>query len=61
MVFLIVLVMYSLFVLISIEKNYFEVFFVRVFEYFVYFWGLGDLIEEIISCFVNIFELFKFI
>lgn len=55
MVFLIVLVMYSLFVLISIEKNYFEVFFVRVFEYFVYFWGLGDLIEEIISCFVNIF------
>lgn len=59
MVFLTVLVMYSSFVLTSIEKNYSEVFLARVFEYFVYLWGLGDLIEETISCFVNIFESFK--
>nr|XP_034321515.1 transient receptor potential cation channel subfamily M member 2-like [Crassostrea gigas] len=51
MVFLTVLVMYSSFVLTSIEKNYSEVFLARVFEYFVYLWGLGDLIEETISCF----------
>lgn len=59
MVFLTVLVMYSSFVLTSIEKNYSEVFLARVFEYFVYLWGLGDLIEETISCFVNIFRSFK--
>eukprot|EP00105_Crassostrea_gigas_P038065 XP_019922213.1 PREDICTED: uncharacterized protein LOC105326905 isoform X5 [Crassostrea gigas] len=51
MVFLTVLVMYSSFVLTSIGKNYSEVFLARVFEYFVYLWGLGDLIEETISCF----------
>lgn len=54
MVFLAVLVMYSSFVLTSIGANYSEIFLAKVFEYFVYLWGLGDLIEEIISCFVNI-------
>lgn len=58
MVFLAVLVMYSAFVLTSIGQNYSERILARVFEYSVYLWGLGDLIEEIISCFVNIFRSF---
>lgn len=48
------LVMYSAFVLTSVSTKYYELNIGRVFEYYVYFWGAGDLIEELISCFVRI-------
>lgn len=49
------LVMYSAFVLTSVSTKYYELNIGRVFEYYVYVWGAGDLIEELISCFVRIF------
>ncbi|XP_052693640.1 transient receptor potential cation channel subfamily M member 2-like [Crassostrea angulata] len=50
--FFAVLIMYSSFVLTSIgDKYYSQLILARVFEYTVYFWGAGDFIEEIISCF----------
>ncbi|XP_062589311.1 transient receptor potential cation channel subfamily M member-like 2 [Saccostrea cucullata] len=45
------LVMYSAFVLTSISTKYYVQDIARVFEYYVYFWGAGDFIEELISCF----------
>lgn len=49
--FFAVLILYSSFVLTSIGDNYSKLTRPRVFEYCVYFWALGDFIEEIISCF----------
>lgn len=50
------LVMYSAFVLTSVSTKYYVLNIGRVFEYYVYFWGAGDLIEELISCFVRFFK-----
>lgn len=50
------LVMYSAFVLTSVSTKYYVLNIGRVFEYYVYFWGAGDLIKELISCFVRIFK-----
>lgn len=58
MMFFTMLVMYSAFVLTSISTKYYVQDIARVFEYYVYFWGAGDFIEELISCFVS-FETFK--
>lgn len=52
MMFFTMLVMYSAFVLTSISTKYYVLDIARVFEYYVYFWGAGDFIEELISCFV---------
>lgn len=49
--FLTMLIMYSAFVLTSVSTKYYEQNLGRIFEYYVYFWGAGDLIEEVISCF----------
>ncbi|XP_062621660.1 transient receptor potential cation channel subfamily M member 2-like [Saccostrea cucullata] len=49
--FFIMLVMYSAFVLSNIGSEFYELDTNKVFEYFVYFWGTGDLIEELICCF----------
>ncbi|XP_062596063.1 transient receptor potential cation channel subfamily M member-like 2 [Saccostrea cucullata] len=49
--FFTMLVMYSAFVLTSISTKYYVQDKARVFEYYVYFWGAGDFIEELISCF----------
>ncbi|XP_061190896.1 transient receptor potential cation channel subfamily M member 8-like [Saccostrea echinata] len=49
--FFTMLVMYSAFVLTSISTKYYVQDRARVFEYYVYFWGAGDFIEELISCF----------
>ncbi|XP_056021813.1 uncharacterized protein LOC125651630 [Ostrea edulis] len=50
--FLVMLIFYSFFVLTSIGDEYYQKNTIaRVFEYFVYFWGFGDLVEELISCF----------
>nr|XP_022311262.1 uncharacterized protein LOC111116556 [Crassostrea virginica] len=51
MMFFTMLVMYSAFVLTSIDTKYYVQDIARVFEYYVYFWGGGDFIEELISCF----------
>ncbi|XP_056002346.1 transient receptor potential cation channel subfamily M member 2-like isoform X2 [Ostrea edulis] len=51
MMFFSMLVMYSAFVLTSISTEYYVQDIARVFEYYVYFWGAGDFIEELISCF----------
>ncbi|XP_056002358.1 transient receptor potential cation channel subfamily M member 2-like [Ostrea edulis] len=51
MMFFSMLVMYSAFVLTSISTEYYVQDIARVFEYYVYFWGVGDFIEELISCF----------
>lgn len=56
MMFFSMLVMYSAFVLTSVSTKYYVLNIGRVFEYYVYFWGAGDLIEELISCFVRIFS-----
>lgn len=56
MMFFSMLVMYSAFVLTSVSTKYYVLNIGRVFEYYVYFWGAGDLIEELISCFVRIFK-----
>lgn len=53
MMFFTMLVMYSAFVLTSISTIYYVQDIARVFEYYVYFWGAGDFIEELISCFVS--------
>lgn len=54
--FLTMLIMYSAFVLTSVSTKYYEQNLGRIFEYYVYFWGAGDLIEEVISCFVSFFN-----
>lgn len=54
MMFFTMLFMYSAFVLTSIGTEYYVQDIARVFEYYVYFWGAGDLIEELISCFVSL-------
>ncbi|XP_052693613.1 transient receptor potential cation channel subfamily M member-like 2 [Crassostrea angulata] len=51
MMFFTMLIMYSAFVLTSISTKYYVQDIARVFEYYVYFWGAGDFIEELISCF----------
>lgn len=56
MMFFSMLVMYSAFVLTSVSTKYYELNIGRAFEYYVYFWGAGDLIEELISCFVRILK-----
>lgn len=48
------LVMYSAFVLTSVHTEYYIHDIAKFFEYYVYFWGAGDCIEELISCFVRI-------
>lgn len=53
MMFFTMLVMYSAFVLTSIMDEYYVRDIARVLEYYVYFWGAGDLIEELTSCFVS--------
>lgn len=53
MMFFTMLVMYSAFVLTSISTKYYVQDIARVFEYYVYFWGAGDFIEELVSCFVS--------
>lgn len=53
------LVMYSAFVLTSVSTKYYILNIGRVFEYYVYFWGAGDLIEEVICCFVSNFDLLE--
>ncbi|XP_056003652.1 transient receptor potential cation channel subfamily M member 2-like [Ostrea edulis] len=45
------LMMYSAFVLTSVSTEYYDRFLARFLEYYVYFWGAGDLIEEFYSCF----------
>lgn len=54
------LIMYSAFVLTSVSTKYYEQNLGRIYEYYVYFWGAGDLIEEVICCFVSMFNLFLF-
>ncbi|XP_062596064.1 transient receptor potential cation channel subfamily M member 2-like [Saccostrea cucullata] len=49
--FFVMLVFYSAFVLTSIGDEYYILDIAKMFEYYVYFWGAGDLIEELISCF----------
>ncbi|XP_061190940.1 transient receptor potential cation channel subfamily M member 2-like [Saccostrea echinata] len=49
--FLSMLVCYSAFVSTSIATKYYVRDMARVFEYYVYFWGAGDLLEELFSCF----------
>ncbi|XP_078329885.1 transient receptor potential cation channel subfamily M member-like 2 [Crassostrea virginica] len=51
MMFFTMLVMYSAFVLTSIHTTYYVQDIARIFEYYVYIWGAGDFIEELISCF----------
>lgn len=66
--FFTMLFMYSAFVLTSIGTEYYVKDIARIYEYYVYFWGFGDLIEELTSCFVslkkgkiNIFKIALFI
>ncbi|XP_061190312.1 transient receptor potential cation channel subfamily M member 8-like [Saccostrea echinata] len=49
--FMFMLVMYSAFVLTHIGSEIDSLDTENFFEYYVYFWGAGDLIEELISCF----------
>lgn len=58
--FFIMLIMYSNFVLTSVSTKYYEQNLGRIYEYYVYFWGAGDLIEEVICCFVSNYGLFDF-
>ncbi|XP_056002351.1 uncharacterized protein LOC125661865 isoform X2 [Ostrea edulis] len=53
------LMMYSAFVLTSVSTQYYDRFLARFLEYYVYFWGAGDLIEELISCFLK--DLLRFL
>lgn len=53
MLFFSMLVMYSAFVLTSVDTEYYVQDIAKIYEYYVYFWGVGDLIEELISCFVR--------
>lgn len=57
--FFTMLIMYSAFVLTSISTKYYVQDIARVFEYYVYFWGAGDFIEELISCFVSLLMFLK--
>ncbi|XP_062590923.1 transient receptor potential cation channel subfamily M member 2-like, partial [Saccostrea cucullata] len=50
-IFFVIMVMYSAFVLTSIGDEYYSLSVAKVFEYSVYFWGAGDLIEELITMF----------
>lgn len=56
MLFFSMLVMYSAFVLTSVDTEYYVQDIAKIYEYYVYFWGVGDLIEELISCSVSIFD-----
>ncbi|XP_061190174.1 uncharacterized protein LOC133198035 [Saccostrea echinata] len=49
--FLTMLVSYSAFVSTSISTRYYTRVLARAFEYYVYFWGFGDLLEELFTCF----------
>lgn len=49
--FFLMLVMYSIFVLTSVSTEYYNQTKARVFEYYVYFWVAGDIVEEVITCF----------
>lgn len=51
LLFLTMLIMYSAFVLTSVSTKYYEQNQGRIYEYYVYFWGAGDLIEEVVCCF----------
>lgn len=53
-IFFVVLLMYSDFVLRSISTEYYVQSTAKILEYSVYFWAAGDLIEELISCFVSL-------
>ena len=44
------LICYSGFVTTSVKTKFYERDFVKILEYYVYFWGLGDLLEELFSC-----------
>lgn len=55
LIFLMVLIMYSGFVLTSISTEYYVQGTGRFFEYFVYIWRLGDLLEELIGYCVSLF------
>lgn len=57
LLFLTMLIMYSAFVLTSVSTKYYEQNQGRIYEYYVYFWGAGDLIEEVVCCFVSHFGL----
>lgn len=50
MMFFSVLVIYSAFVLTSVGTKYYTRPSSQVFEYYVYIWGAGDLLEEFIVC-----------
>lgn len=54
MMFFTMLFMYSAFVLTSIATEFYVKDIAKLFEYYVYFWGAGDLIEELICCFVSL-------
>lgn len=56
-IFFTMLIMYSAFVLTSVSTKYYEQNLGRIFEYYVYFWGAGDLIEELTCCFVSFLRL----
>ncbi len=47
--------MYSAIVLTSVSQKYWNEPTAQVFEYYLYIWGAGDFIEELISCFVRFF------
>lgn len=51
MLFFLMLVMYSAIVLTSVSTEYFDLPTAQLFEYYLYIWGAGDFIEELISCF----------
>ncbi|XP_061190311.1 transient receptor potential cation channel subfamily M member 8-like [Saccostrea echinata] len=50
-IFFITIVMYSAFVLTSTGKEYYSIGTTKAFEYYVYIWAAGDLLEELIICF----------
>lgn len=52
-IFFTVLFMYSAFVLRSIDTEYYIQGPARIFEYSVYIWAFGDLLEEILSLSVS--------
>lgn len=51
LMFLVMLVMHSYFVLTSVGTKYYSQNNAGVFECFVYFWVAGDIVEEVITCF----------
>lgn len=52
-IFFMVLMMYSAFVLTSISTEYYVQGPARFFEYFVYIWIFGDLLEELLNYLVS--------